>query len=79
MPQTRISERAHRTLKPLAAGSGRTFEQLIDEALTLYERERLLDAINAGYAALRADTQAWASEQEERAVWDGALMDGLDT
>jgi predicted transcriptional regulator len=78
MPQTRISERTHRTLKQLAAGTGRTFEQVIEDALALYEREQLLQGINAGYAALRADAQAWAAEQDERAIWDASIADGLD-
>ena len=78
MPQTRISERSHRTLKQLAAETGYTFEQVVDEALARYQRERLLDAINAGYAALRSDPRAWAAEQAERAAWDATLMDGLD-
>lgn len=78
MPQTRISERTHRTLKQLAVESGRTFEQVIDDAVAVYERERLLTAINNGYAALRSDPEAWAAEQRERALWDGTLTDGTD-
>lgn len=78
MPQTRISERTHRTLRALAAESGRTFDQVIDDALAMYERDRLLTAINDGYAALRSDPDAWAAEQEDRELWDGTLTDGRD-
>ena len=78
MPQTRISDRTHRALKHLAAESGRTFEQVIEDAIALYERDRLLDAINAGYAALREDPESWAAERRERDAWDGTLDDGLD-
>lgn len=35
-------------------------------------------AVNAGYAALRADPEAWAEEQAERRAWEATLMDGLD-
>jgi len=77
MPQTRISEGSHQVLRQLATETGKTFEQVIDDALNAYQRERLLAAINAGYAALRADPTAWAAEREERAAWDVTLADGL--
>jgi len=76
MPQTRISERAHRTLRQLAEELGESSEKVLDRALDLLERERLLDAINAGYAALRSDPAAWAEETAEREEWDVTLSDG---
>jgi len=78
MPQTRISPRAHRTLRRLAAESGETSEQLLDRALDLLDRKRMLDAINAGYAALRVDSEAAAAERAEREAWDVTLADGED-
>jgi hypothetical protein len=50
----------------------------VDEALETYRRKALLEAVNAGYAALRADPEAWAEFESERKVWDATLMDGLD-
>ena len=76
MPQTRISSRAHRRLRTLAEETGETSEQILDRALDLLERRRILDGINAGYAALRADADKWAAEQRERAPWDTTLSDG---
>lgn len=78
MPQTRISEQAHRTLRRLCTQTGATSEQVIDTALELLERDRLLTAINAGFAALRRDETAWADATAELEVWDVALRDGLD-
>ena len=78
MPQTRISERTHRTLRQLAAESGRTFGQVIEDAIARYERDRLLEVINFGYATLRQDPESWAAERRERDAWDGTLSDGLD-
>ncbi len=78
MPQTRISERGHQTLRRLAGESGETSEQILDRALELLERAQLLDAINAGYAALRADPAAWAEELAEREKWDATLEDGAE-
>ncbi|HUF50853.1 MAG TPA: hypothetical protein VMN60_08480 [Longimicrobiales bacterium] len=54
-----------------------TSEQVIDAALELLERDRLLNAINAGCAALRRDESAWADATAESEVWDAALRDGL--
>jgi predicted transcriptional regulator len=76
MPQTRISTTGHRILRRLAEASGETSEQILDRALEAFERVRLLDAINAGYAALRGDPQAWTAERGERELWDTTLADG---
>ena len=40
--------------------------------------QRIMDAHNSAYAALCDDPVAWSEEQAERAVYDGALADGLD-
>ena len=38
-------------------------------AVEKLRRERFMDEVNAGFAALRADPVLWAQEQEERARW----------
>ncbi len=73
-----ISEASHRTLDELTQQTGRPVQDILDRAIEDYRRKVFLDAVNAGYAALRADPQAWADEQAERAAWDATLMDGLD-
>jgi hypothetical protein len=51
----------------------------IIERLVKQEEERHFWAqVNADFAALRADPEAWAEELHERALWDGTLMDGLE-
>jgi hypothetical protein len=71
MPQTRISEPGHRLLRRLSAELGLSSEELLDRALELLERRRTLDAINAGYADLRAYPEGWAEELAERRHWEG--------
>lgn len=73
----RISVHSKETLKKLAAESGRKMQAVLDEAVELYRRQRFLEEANAAFAALRADKQAWAAEQEERAAWDAAIAEGL--
>ena len=45
-----------------------------DEAIVFYEQALKL---NEDFAALRADPKAWQEEQEERALWEKSLADGL--
>lgn len=50
----------------------------VARAIEHYRRQKFLERINADYAALRADPEAWREEQEERDAWDSTLMDGLE-
>ena len=51
---------------------------VIAEAVEKLRRERFMDEVNAGFAALRADLVLWAQELEERALWENTLADGLE-
>lgn len=73
----RVSEKAHRTLTTLSREVGAPVGELVDQAVELLRRQRILDQINADYAALREDPEAWAEELAERALWDVTLADGL--
>ena len=53
-------------------------QAVADRAIEEYCRQRFLEAVNADYAALRADPEAWAEYQQELAIWEVTLMDGLD-
>jgi hypothetical protein len=43
-----------------------------------HRRGRLFDKLDAAYAKLQEDPEAWRSLQDERRVWDATLGDGLD-
>ncbi len=77
-PTVPISEASHRILKSLADQTGQTIMDVLDKAVEAYRRKLFLDNVNAGYAELRADPQAWAEHQAEQKAWDATLMDGLD-
>lgn len=77
-PTIPISETAQRILRELAEQTGQSMTDVLDKALDAYRRKLFFEQLNAGYAALRADPQAWAEELEERKLWDATLMDGLD-
>ena len=78
VPQTRISTWGHKTLRKLAKEYGMTSEQVLDKAIDILERERMLEAVNAAYEALKADPDAWAEELSERALWETTSSDGLE-
>src|SRR4051812_12559037 len=77
-PTIRISQTAHQILRELTAQTGQTMMDVVDKALDAYRCKVFFDQVNASYAALRADSTAWANVEEERRSMDGCLMDGLD-
>jgi hypothetical protein len=73
----RISERAHAMLRDLAQIRGESMAQTLERLLEDDQRRRLLEQGNEGYAARRADPQAWAAVVEERVAWEATIADGL--
>jgi len=77
-PTVPISEAAHKMLQKLVEQTGQSMTDVLDKALDAYRRKVFFEQLNAAYAALRADPQAWAEELAERKLWETTLMDGLD-
>jgi hypothetical protein len=77
-PTVSISETSHRILQELAEQTGQTMTEVLDKALDAYRRKVFFEQLQADYAALRADPEAWAEELAERKLWEATLMDGLD-
>src|SRR5262249_12176448 len=77
-PTVRISAASHQLLKDLAEQTGQTMMEVLAKALDAYRRKLFFQQLNAGYAELRADPEAWAEHLAERKLWDATLMDGLD-
>ena len=73
----RISEHARTVLRRLAAQTGLSTRELLDEALEAYRRQRFLEDANAAFGALKKNKKAWKAELEERRAWDKTLADGL--
>lgn len=74
----RARRETHEKLRRLSAESGKPIPEVLDEAVELLERERLLDATNAAFAALRRDPEAWEAELAERRLWEATLADGQE-
>jgi hypothetical protein len=77
MAQTRILDSDHALLQELAASTGKQHQEIIHEALEAYHRDRMLDEINAAFAAVKRNDKAWRDEQSERLAWDGTVADGV--
>jgi hypothetical protein len=73
-----ISATSHQLLKELAEQTGLSVTEVLDRALDAYRRKLFFEQMDAGYAELRADPEAWAEHLAERKRWDATLMDGLD-
>jgi hypothetical protein len=73
-----ISETTLARLQEMARWWGTTINDVLDQAVQDHFNRKFWDAVNAGYAALRADSAAWSEVEAERKLWDNTLMDGLD-
>jgi predicted transcriptional regulator len=72
-----ISDTTQRTIAELAARTGQAPAAILDKAIEEYRRKMFFEAMDAGYAALRADEDAWSDEQAQRRMWDTTNSDGL--
>jgi len=65
-------------LEEMASWTGLPVAEILERAVNEHYGRQFWDAVNAGYAALRADPAAWAEVESERRLWENTLMDGLD-
>jgi hypothetical protein len=73
----RVTQHTHEVLRELAAATGEPLQQVLEDAVERYRRERFFSDLHTAYARLRADRNAWEEELAERAELDGTLADGL--
>ena len=73
----RIDRRTDRLLASLAKETGQPKKEIVARAVERVRRDSILDAMNAGYASLKADSAAWQREIDERGLWSVTLADGL--
>ncbi len=74
-----INERSRELLLSLAEKTGQSTADVLDKALHAYRRQVFFSEVNAGYASLRADPNAWDEHESERKKLDAAMSDGLDS
>ena len=65
-------------LRDLAEREGKSMRTVLDKAIEHYQRDKFLYEVNAAYSRLQSDPIAWKEELDERQVFEGTLMDGLE-
>lgn len=73
----RVTEHTHRVLRELAEATGESLQQVLEEAVEQYRRERFFADLHAAYERLAANRAAWQDELGERAELAGTMADGL--
>lgn len=74
----RVSERTRETLREIARAQQLSMQAVLEKAVEEYRRKKFFETLDAEYAELQKDPEAWESYQAELRVWDATLMDGLD-
>jgi hypothetical protein len=73
----RVSPSTYDELRALAAERGTTMGTVVEDLLRARREKEFWDSFETGYAALRADPEAWAEERAERALWASTSMDRI--
>lgn len=76
--QVRISDNTREVLRSLASQEGESMQEIVEKAVESYRRKTFLDGLSDDFRVLRDDPDAWQEEQDERALWDNTLPDGLE-
>ena len=76
--QVRVNESTHAVISSLAKELGESMQSIVDKAVERYKREVFLENLNQDFKRLRENEAAWASEVEERRLWENTLLDGID-
>lgn len=77
MSHVRVSENTHQTLRSISLKDGETMQDIIDKAVEDYRRKRFLQGLSQDYQTLQQDPEVWKVHEEETALWDNTLEDGL--
>jgi len=59
-------------LKQLEEQTGDSKKNILKQALNKFQRDKIIDDLNAYYKALREDPELWKEELAEREIWESA-------
>lgn len=76
--QVRVSENTHQVLRSLASRAGESMQEIVEKAVEHYRRKAFLEGLSDDFRSLRENESTWKVEEEERALWDNTLQDGLE-
>lgn len=74
----RVPIETYTQLQGLAESGHESISAIVQRAVTRYEEELFWQRYHQQLLEAKADPEGWAEWQKEIAVFDGALLDGLD-
>lgn len=74
----RVEKRIHSKLREISERENRPIGQIVAELVDRYERQEFWKKMHEGFDELRKDPDAWKAYQDEVALWDSTLGDGLE-
>lgn len=73
----RIDRTTSGAIARIARESGVARKEVVAIAVERLRRQRVLESANAGFAAVKRDSDDWSKQLEERALWESTVADGL--
>jgi len=73
----RVTDGAKKKLKAIAQQKNISLQKTLDILIDAEEKRIFWDRVNEEFSKWQEDEVAWQAELEERALWDGCLLDGL--
>ena len=74
----RVEDKLAATLRELASEERRPIGQVIEDAVTQYQKAKFWKGVHEDFVRLRADPAAWADYEEEIEFFMGVSKDGLE-
>lgn len=74
----RVETTTHLALKAISEKEHKSIGDVIVDLVRRYEEDRFWEEARVAYERLLSDPAERKAWQEEIALWDGTLMDGLD-
>jgi predicted transcriptional regulator len=74
----RIEEKLAATLRTLASEEHPPIGQVIEDAVTQYQKAKFWKGVHEDFARLRADHVAWADDESEIGLFAGGSTDGVE-
>jgi hypothetical protein len=78
MSQVRVSESTHEILRSLSSQEGKSMQDILDKAVEDYRRKAFLEGLSDDYRLLQESPEAWAEHEEEMALWNNVMTDGIN-
>ncbi len=78
MAMLRINEYTRNLIKKIARGEGRKMNEVVEEAVRMYEKSKFFDDFDAAFVKLKGNPKKWEDYQKDLEAWDATLMDGLE-